>query len=178
MLKRLNFKVLAILLLIIAISIYAQVSDFIPYPEEKFAAEETAYKIIRVVDGDTVDIKYEGESKPIRMIGIDTPEVDGPYTDLEPYGEKASNFTKNLLLGESVYLRFDGKRIGPHDRMRAYLYRAPDGLFVNLEIVRQGYGHADKDPAFKHKHQELFQAYELRASQAKKGLHGIQTVHE
>lgn len=175
--RKLNFKVFAILLLITAISIYAQVSNLMPYPVEDFA-EDTAYEVIRVIDGDTVDIKYEGEPIRIRMIGIDTPEVDSPYTDLEPYGEEASNFTKNLLLGESVYLRFDGDRTGRHDRTRAYLYRAPDGLFVNLEIVRQGYGEADKPPAFTHKHQDLFLSYALKAREAKKGMHGIQATSD
>jgi micrococcal nuclease len=177
MLKQLNFKVFAILLLITALSIYAQGGNLMPYPVEDFA-DDPAYEILRVIDGDTVDIKYEGEKTRIRMIGIDTPEVESRYTTLEPYGKEASNFTTNLLLGESVYLRFDGDRTGQHDRMRAYLYRAPDELFVNLEIVRQGYGKADKPPAFTHKHQELFLSYERKASEAKKGMHGIKATGE
>ena len=58
-------------------------------------------------------------------MGLDTPEVDGPSTSLELYGEETSNFTKNLLLGESVYLRFGGEREDRSGRMRTYLYRAP-----------------------------------------------------
>ena len=55
-------------------------------------------------------------------------------------------------------------------RLLAYLYRAPDGLFVNLEIVRQGYGHAYT--FFPFKHMELFRHYGNRARTAEKGLYG------
>ena len=65
------------------------------------------------------------------------------------FGKEATAFTRNLLLGELVYLRFDGDRTEKYGRLLAYLYRAPDGLFVNLEVVRQGYGrvyfHATRD---------------------------------
>jgi micrococcal nuclease len=52
----------------------------------------------------------------------------------------------------------------------AYLYRAPDGLFVNLEIVRQGYGHAYT--RFPFKYLNLFREYEKKAREAGRGLWG------
>ena len=48
----------------------------------------------------------------------------------------------HVPITESVYLRFGNEERGKYGRLLAYVYRAPDGLFVNLEIVRQGYGHA------------------------------------
>ena len=57
-----------------------------------------------------------------------------------------------------------------HGRLLAYLYRAPDGLFVNLEIVRQGYGRTET--RFPFQHMELFQHYERQAQEAEKGLWG------
>lgn len=87
------------------------------------------------------------------------------------YGKEASNFTKNLLMGESVYLWFDVDQADKYGRLLAYLYRAPDGLFVNLEIVRQGYGHAYTD--FPFKHSVLFQHYSAKAREAGKGLYGV-----
>ena len=48
------------------------------------------------------------------------------------------------------------------------MFRAPDGLFVNLEIVRQGYGHAYVKYPFEH--MELFRHYESRARRSGKGL--------
>ena len=97
-----------------------------------------------------------------------------PSKPVEAYGKEASNFTKNLLQGESVYLRYDVERTDTFGRLLAYLYRAPDGLFVNLEIVRQGYGYAYTQ--FPFKHMELFRYYGNRARTAGKGLYGAPPV--
>ena len=141
----------------------------VSYPVEDFT-RDTAYKVVRVVDGDTVKIDYNGKVTNVRLIGVDTPETVHPNKPVEAYGKEASNFTKNLLLGESVYLRYDTQRTDQYGRLLAYLYRAPDGLFVNLEIVRQGYGHAYTQ--FPFKHIELFRYYGNRARTAGKGLYG------
>ena len=139
------------------------------YPVEDFTGD-TAYKVVRVIDGDTVKIDDNGKATNVRLIGVDTPETVHPNKPVEAYGKEASNFTKNLLLGESVYLRFDVDKTDKYGRLLAYLYRAPDGLFVNLEIVRQGYGHAYTQ--FPFKHIELFRYYGNRARTAGKGLYG------
>ena len=139
------------------------------YPVENFTGD-TAYKVVRVIDGDTVKIDDNGKATNVRLIGVDTPETVHPNKPVEAYGKEASNFTKNLLLGESVYLRFDAERTDTFGRLLAYVYRAPDGLFVNLEIVRQGYGHAYTQ--FPFKHIEVFRYYGNRARTARKGLYG------
>ena len=77
-------------------------------------------------------------------------------------------FTKNLLQGESVYLEYGQERTGKFGRLLAYLYRAPDGLFVNLEIVRQGYGHVYTKYPFKYL--ELFREYGKKAAESGRGL--------
>ena len=141
----------------------------VSYPVEDFT-DDTAYKVVRVIDGDTVKIDYNGKATNVRLIGVDTPETVHPNKPVEAYGKEASNFTKNLLLGESVYLRYDVERTDQYSRLLAYLYRVPDGLFVNLEIVRQGYGHAYTQ--FPFKHMELFRYYGNRARTAGKGLYG------
>ena len=141
----------------------------VSYPVEDFTGD-TAYQVVRVIDGDTIKIDYNGKATNVRLIGVDTPETVHPSKPVESYGKEASNFTKNLLQGESVYLRYDVERTDRYGRLLAYLYRAPDGLFVNLEIVRQGYGHAYTQ--FPFKHMELFRYYGSRARTAGKGLYG------
>ena len=141
----------------------------VSYPVEDFTGDIT-YKVVRVIDGDTVKIDYNGKATNVRLIGVDTPETVHPNKPVEAYGKESSNFTKNLLQGESVYLRYGTERTDNFGRLLAYLYRAPDGLFVNLEIVRQGYGHAHTQ--FPFKHIELFRYYGNRARTAGKGLYG------
>ena len=99
---------------------------------------------------------------------FDNPETVHPNKPVEFFGKEASAFTKNLLIGEAVYLRFGNEARDKYNRLLAYVFRAPDGLFVNLEIVRQGYGHAYVKYPFEH--MELFRHYEARARRSGKGL--------
>jgi micrococcal nuclease len=90
-----------------------------------------------VVDGDT--IRVDGGAL-VRLIGIDTPEVSGPYRDEECFGREASRRTTALIpRGTQVRLVFDVERRDRYDRLLAYVYRVSDGVFVNASLVRDGY---------------------------------------
>ncbi len=130
----------------------------------------TPRKVVRVIDGDTFVIEKNGAPCTVRMIGVDTPETVHPTRPVQFYGKEASRFTRNLLKGERVYLVVDPQQ-GERDRygrLLGYIYRYPDKLFVNAEIIRQGYGHAY--PNFPFKHLARFRQVERFARQAKKGL--------
>lgn len=93
-----------------------------------------------VTDGDTIGVSIGGQNETVRLIGIDTPEVKDPDRPVECYGEAASAFTKQLLpKGTAVHLVRDVEARDKYGRLLAYVYRAEDGLFVNLELARQGY---------------------------------------
>ena len=129
-------------------------------------------KVVRVIDGDTVVLLLDGKETTVRLIGVDTPETVHPHKSVESYGKEASRFTENLLKGESVKLEYESgvSKLDKYGRTLAYLYRVPDGLFVNLEIVRQGYGHAYTQYPFQY--MEQFRSYERAAREAEKGLWG------
>ena len=94
----------------------------------------------RVVDGDTIDAVVDGRRERIRLIGIDTPETLKPDTPVECYGPEASARTE-ALLPASTPIRLE-RDIEPRDafgRLLAYVYRATDGLFVNLHLVAGGF---------------------------------------
>ena len=130
--------------------------------------DATAFPVSRIIDGDTVEIQDEGKTVKVRLIGVDTPETVHPSKPVEAFGKEASQFTTSLLKGQSVYLEYDQEKVDKYGRRLAYLYRAPDGLFVNLEIVRQGYGHAYTKYPFKH--MEMFRSCEKEAREAARGL--------
>ena len=113
-----------------------------------------AYRVVRVIDGDTIIVGRDRiEPFKVRLIGVDTPEVAQPTRQsLEYYGREASLFAADLLKGEHVYLACEGDppTKDKYARILAYVYRAPDGLFVNAEIIRQGYGHAYVRYTFKY----------------------------
>lgn len=94
-----------------------------------------AYRVLRVVDGDTLDIQTVGK---VRLIGIDAPESVKPDTMPECYGKEASEILKGLVGSESVQLVYDVERYDQYGRALAYVYRSRDGLFINAELVRIG----------------------------------------
>lgn len=96
-----------------------------------------------VVDGDTVIAEVADRTERVRLIGIDTPEATGGFLPVECYGDEASEFTKSLLPpGTEVRLTRDAEARDRYDRLLAYVHRAGDGLFVNLEIAAKGYAEA------------------------------------
>ena len=113
-------------------------------PTEHAAGLVGASAIVKeVVDGDTVIAEVADRTERVRLIGIDTPEVAGGFLPAECYGEEASAFTKSLLPpGTEVRLTRDTEARDRYDRLLAYIHRAGDGLFVNLEIAANGYAEA------------------------------------
>lgn len=112
-------------------------------PESAAAMVGAAATVMEVVDGDTVVVQVANRTERVRLIGIDTPEVDGGYLPAECYGNEATAFTSALLpIGTEVRLTRDTEARDRYDRLLAYVHRAGDGLFVNLEIAANGYAEA------------------------------------
>lgn len=118
----------------------------------------------RVIDGDTVVL--DGGER-VRLIGVDTPEVHHPKKPVQYFGRQASAFTERLVEGKLVRLEFDQTRRDHYGRTLAYL-RLEDGTFVNLEIVRMGYGFAYTK--FPFRYMDEFRAAERTARMNKAGL--------
>jgi micrococcal nuclease len=93
--------------------------------------------VVRVVDGDTIRVDLDGREVPVRLIGIDTPEVTGPHTDEECYGADASRFVARALEGRAVALEFDIERTDRFDRTLAYVWL--DGELFNERLVLDGF---------------------------------------
>ncbi len=94
-------------------------------------------RVERVVDGDTIVV---AGGHRVRLIGVDTPETKDPRRGVQCYGKEASAFLAGVLAsGTSVRLVGDVEQHDAYDRTLAYVYRLPDGLFVNAELVRRGY---------------------------------------
>jgi micrococcal nuclease len=100
---------------------------------------ETNALVVRVVDGDTLVVDIGGVEERLRLIGIDTPESVKPNSPVECFGKEASTFTAEMLpSGTSVRVERDVEARDDFGRLLGYVV-LPDGTFVNLEIVRQGY---------------------------------------
>ena len=92
------------------------------------------YEVIRVIDGDTVELK-NGER--LRYNDIDTPETVHPSKPIECYGPEASKKNKELVEGETILVELGNPEKDRYGRLLGYVYI--DDLFVNAELVRGGY---------------------------------------
>ncbi len=124
-------------------------------------------RVERVVDGDTIVV--DG-GRPVRLIGVDTPETKDPRKPVQCFGREAAAFLGAVLpAGTAVRLVGDVEPHDVYDRSLAYAYRLPDGLFVNAELLRQGYGQVLTVPP-NVAHATEFVALSRRAREEGRGL--------
>lgn len=114
-----------------------------PKASERSRAEAGTATVTKVVDGDTLHVRLvaggDGDEK-VRLIGIDTPETHGRGGLRECFGAEATKRLQALLpVGTRVRLVRDVEPRDRYGRLLAYVYRAPDGLFVNLALARDGF---------------------------------------
>jgi micrococcal nuclease len=106
---------------------------------EQAAGRGAIGRVVRVVDGDTIDVQLGATRERVRYIGVDTPETKDPASAVRCYGRQASGFNARLVAGARVRLVLDVARRDRYGRMLAYVFRVRDGLFVNAQLARRGY---------------------------------------
>lgn len=134
----------------------------------------------RVVDGDTIEVKIDGEKFKVRLIGVDTPETKHPRKPVEPYGKEASEYTKKKLDGKKVYLEKDVSDNDRYGRLLRYVWlKKPDKDKklteemlkdnFNLTLVKEGYGKSSTFPPDV-KYAEIIKEYQREAVKENKGM--------
>lgn len=129
------------------------------------------FKVVRVVDGDTLDIDMEGKIERLRLIGIDTPETVDPRKVVQCFGKEASDKAKEMLDGKMVSVEADnsqGER-DKYERLLRYVY-LEDGTFFNKYMIAEGYAHEYTYQSNPYKYQTEFKEAEKQAREAEKGL--------
>ena len=126
----------------------------------------------RVVDGDTIVADIDGQRERVRLLGIDTPESVAENRPDQCYGQESSDYLSALLPeGSAITLILDEEARDQYDRLLAYVVRSSDDLFVNLDLIEQGYAgvlvYAPNDH-----YESLFRAAEREALAAGVGLWG------
>jgi len=95
--------------------------------------------VTKVVDGDTIDVRYDGETRRVRLLNVDTPESVDPAKPVECLAPEATQYLKSRLpVGTEVRLEHDEERYDRYDRELAAVFLGDD--LVNADIARQGLG--------------------------------------
>ena len=129
------------------------------------------YAVLRVIDGDTVELDYKGGTT-VRVIGIDTPETVSPSVPDECGGQAASHAAQQLLEGERVAIRFDSTqgRRDVYGRLLAYLTIPGVGDF-GLAMLKRGRAAEDTYDS-SYLMQDRYQAVEARARRTDRNMWG------
>ncbi|MGA2915068.1 MAG: thermonuclease family protein [Sedimentisphaerales bacterium] len=133
---------------------------------------EKSFIVVKVVDGDTIDINAPDEKWPdtrIRLLAVDTPETDKSPSGAMYFGKEASKFTTDTVLGQPVTVVMD-KFSKPRDKYNRLLcfVRLADGRILNEELVSEGFAYADT--RFPHSYYKEYIQLEETAKKEKRGL--------
>jgi endonuclease YncB( thermonuclease family) len=95
----------------------------------ELAAQPPLAKVQKIIDGDTIQVRYKTKSIRVRLWGIDTPEYH------QAFSKVAKRFTAGLVRNTSVHL--DLKDWDKYGRMVA-IVTMTDGRSLNEELLKNG----------------------------------------
>lgn len=134
------------------------------------------YKVEKVIDGDTIELKVDGRLQKIRLIGMDTPEVVDPRKVVQCFGREASAQGHKRLESQTIRLEYD-VQVGEHDkygRLLGYVF-LPDGSNYAEGMIRDGYAHEYTYQSQAYKYQAGFKVAETEAQSARSGFWATNT---
>jgi endonuclease YncB( thermonuclease family) len=124
--------------------------------------------VVKIVDGDTIDVQIGGVKHRIRVLGIDTPEV---FNGVECGGKQASKAMKKLLkVDDLVVLKRDTSQddIDRYDRLLRYVFKGSTD--VGLSLVKKGWA---RPYIYKGNPFTRATAYQKAGKTAKRAGHGV-----
>ena len=91
--------------------------------------------LVRVVDGDTIKVRWEGQDTSVRLLNINTPERG------RPGHREAADHLRNQLAGSAaIELEFEHDGVCARDKFgRLLCYVWLNGKCLNIEQVRAGH---------------------------------------
>lgn len=118
---------------------------------QDYEAEYEHAEVIRVKDGDTIEVTLDGTKETVRLIGIDCPESVHPNKSKNSQeGDLASKYTKEALPeGTIVYLEKDYSDRDKYGRLlryvwieqplKSYDFEEIENKLLNAILVKEGH---------------------------------------
>jgi len=127
-----RFFVCAVIILLSFLSNKAY-SD--PEPSCSIGSSDETVEINYVIDGDTVILK---DGRHVRLIGIDTPEIERDGRKSDEGAHIARSYLVSLLQGnKDILLKFDSQRLDRYKRTLAHLF-LPNGQNIQAVLLANG----------------------------------------
>jgi len=95
-------------------------------------------KVQKVIDGDTLRLQ---DGRLVRLIGVNTPEIDHENGDSEPLAETARDFLQALIDRQQAFilLHYDSETQDSHGRQLAHVF-SPQGSNIQAQLIANGLG--------------------------------------
>jgi endonuclease YncB( thermonuclease family) len=120
---------------LIIITLFLSIISVLVFPDIGLAEyPDGYYEVQRVIDGNTFELT---DGKNVRLIGIHAPEAG------EICSTQATQQLSSLIVGETVYLEKDVSETDIDGKLLRYVY--VNGVFVNFDLVYDGYAYAVSD---------------------------------
>jgi endonuclease YncB( thermonuclease family) len=133
-------------------------------PLVSFAEEFT---VIKVFNGDTIQVKGQDVPFAVRLAGIDAPELSTKQSEEDqPLSHEAKDYLENLILDKRVSIK------GYGDKSYGLMWGEVclDSMNVNLEMIRAGYAAVYLEKSPKKLDLARYFSDEKAAKTAKKGI--------
>ncbi|MEM4270677.1 MAG: thermonuclease family protein [Candidatus Pacearchaeota archaeon] len=134
-------------------------SYFYPTLTGKIVTDKEQALLLRVIDGDTIEVLYDDNPVKVRLLGINTPEKNMPF----------SNESKNFLRrfeNKTLILEADFEDTDKYGRKLRYAFYKD--TFLNQEILENGFANAYYYAGLKYE-KKLLEA-EKRARENERGI--------
>lgn len=100
-------------------------------------------QVVKVIDGDTLEVLHDGRAERVRLAQIDAPERD------QPFGQAAKRYLLNTAARKFVSVQVE--TVDRYGRSVGEIF-LPDGTNLNKRLVRAGYAwqykRYSKDPSY------------------------------
>lgn len=125
---------------------------------------QNLYKVLKVIDGDTIDIEINGKKENIRLIGIDAPESG------QCFGNESTSKAHKLLSSQVIVLEKDPSQDerDRYGRLLGYIFLS-DGTNIQELMIREGFVR-EYTYSKPYKYQSLFKNAQVEAQNNKRGL--------
>jgi micrococcal nuclease len=108
------------------------------YQKERQSEEKSEWpELVRVIDGDTIEVKIDDKIESVRLIGIDAIELG--TKEKEEIALKSKKELENILKDTKFRMEKDESQSNRdiYGRLLRYIF-LEDGLFVNKEMLIRG----------------------------------------
>lgn len=106
------------------------------YSEDCLSDRIDQYAVVsQVYDGDTVKLK---NGKKIRLIGVNTPEMNYKTGEPEPFAKQAKEYLKKQVLRKEIGLRYGSEKKDRHGRYLAHIF-LNDELNLQQALLTKGF---------------------------------------